>query len=315
MGTMTKVLGIDLGGTKIKAVLYEFEGAEAGAGAGEWGAPSGSEAREFKVLREEKILTRAERGLPEVYKDLENLVESFLEDGVKAVGIGVPGPVPSDGVPLKMPNIPDSENFDITGKLEQKTKLSVFISNDANCFLAGEKFFGVGRNYENLLGITMGTGIGGAVFVNGEFLIGKDGAVGEFGHIILDKKNNLSFENLCSGSAISRRFKETNGKEMCAKEIHEAAINGDPAALDLYTKVGHDFGIGILNLIFCFNPEIIILGGATSRAFPFMKASMRKVLDSQGFSRANSIKIIRSELESPGTLGAAYFALCRPFST
>ncbi len=298
MWTMTKVLGIDLGGTKIKAVLYEF-----------------NEARGFKVLREEKVLTRAERGLPEVYKDLESLIESFLDDDVKAVGIGVPGPVPSNGVPLKMPNIPNSENFDIAGKLEQKTKLSVFISNDANCLLAGEKFFGVGGDYENLLGITMGTGIGGAVFANGEFLIGKDGATGEFGHMILDKENNLSFENLCSGKAISRRFKENKGKEMCAKEIHEAAINGDPAALDLYTKVGRDFGIGILNLIFCFNPEIIILGGATSKAFPFMEPSMREVLDSQGFSCANNIKIIRSELESPGTLGAAYLALRRPFST
>ncbi len=320
---MAKVLGIDLGGTKIKAVLYEFGCApgggadsdccsEFGVGAG---APSGSEARcEFKILRLEKINTGAGRGLPVVYEDLLTLVKSFLHEGISAVGIGVPGPVPSNGIPLKMPNIPDSENFDIAGKLERDTKLPVSVTNDVNCFLIAEKVFGEGKNYKDLLGITMGTGIGGAIIINNELVKSRDGVAGEFGHMILDKQNNLSLENLCSGTAIARRFRETSGKSFCAREIHDMAINKNPDALEFYRQIGHDFGIGILNLILCFNPEFIVLGGATSRAFPFMEESMRKVLDEQGFEQSNKIKIVRTKISGAGTLGAAYLALRLPFS-
>lgn len=299
MAAMMKVLGIDLGGTKIKAVLYAF---------------SGEDSCEFEILRAEKINTEAERGLPSVYKDLLSLVKSFLDEGVSAVGIGVPGPVPSNGIPLKMPNIPDSENFDIAGKLEHDIKLPVIVTNDVNCFLMAEKVFGEGKNYKDLLGITMGTGIGGAIIINNELIKSRDGVAGEFGHMILDKQNNLSLENLCSGTAVARRFRESYGKSFSSREIHEMALNKDPEALELYRQVGHDFGVGILNLILCFNPEFIVLGGATSRAFPFMEESMRKVLKEEGFDEANSIKIERTKISGAGTLGAAYLALRLPFS-
>jgi glucokinase len=292
------ILGIDVGGTKIYGARYNAE-----------------TFQEELVLR---VPTKSAEGFSVVYPHLIDILNNLKTDETIAIGIGVPGPVTPEGVIIRMPNIPDSDNLTLQADLERDLRTSITVANDAVCFLVGEHHFGAGKGLSNILGLTLGTGVGGAAIINNQPITGKDGVATEFGHIIINKDQQYqTLEDLCSGQAINRRLQELLSSwssetqlttESKGKDIYTAAINHDPLAIELYSQVGHDLGIGISNLILCFNPEAIIIGGSVKTALPFMEESMLSVIKENVFDGAEKVKIGIRQAEKPGSHGAAWLA-------
>jgi len=157
-----KRIGIDVGGTKMHFALIEEE----------------------KVIREIRLVTNAQGTQEEVLKEIENGIRELIDDSVEGIGIGVPGLVETKlGIVFNVANIPAWKNVPIKEKLESIFNIPVYIGNDANCFALGEKFCGKGKPFSNVVGLSLGTGVGAGIIVNDKLHIGNHSIAGEFGGI------------------------------------------------------------------------------------------------------------------------------------
>jgi glucokinase len=172
-----------------------------------------------------------------------------------------------------------------------------FINNDANAFAIGELYFGKGRGYRNLVGIIIGTGMGAGVVINGRLYSGANCGAGEIGNI---PYLGSTLENRCSGTFLQR------ASGMDGEAVFERARGGDRFAQDLLASVGTALGEAILIVLYTYDPEIIILGGSVSRAYPLFEQAMRERMQSYAFPHAlRRLKIACTETSDVGLLGAA----------
>ncbi|MFN3661012.1 MAG: ROK family protein, partial [Brevinematales bacterium] len=273
---MDVFVGIDLGGTAIKLGLVSREG---------------------KLLKTHQVPTKAETLDREVI--LSNLTEAIRyilhgQGDVRAIGIGVPGGVDKGrGIIRFMPNIHALENYALADFLEKALGLPVTIDNDANNAARGEYIFGSGKKYKDFVLITLGTGIGGGIFVNGDVYGGVANFAGEVGHMKIVPEGracgcglNGCWEAYGSATAMIKRAKGlvSMGKktalaryeDITAKVIFDEAKGGDDLALEVVEEACHYLGIGIANLMHLFNPEAIIVGGGVSQAGDFLFDRLKK---------------------------------------
>ncbi|NPV39211.1 MAG: ROK family glucokinase [Brevinematales bacterium] len=269
-------LGIDLGGTAVKLGIVSREG---------------------KLVKTHQVPTKAETREREVIvSNLEEAVRHILfgQEGVKAIGIGVPGGVDKvHGMIRFMPNIHALENYALATHLEKAFGLPVAIDNDANNAARGEYIFGSGKKYKDFVLITLGTGIGGGIFVHGDVYGGVANFAGEVGHMKIVPEGracgcglNGCWEAYGSATAMIKRAKGlvAMGKktalaryeEITAKAIFDEAKRGDDIALEVVEEACHYLGIGMANLIHLFNPEAIIVGGGVSQAGDFLFDRLKK---------------------------------------
>ena len=259
------IIGIDIGGSKINAVIF-------GNG---------------KVLKNAKIPT-PKKIRKEFLEKLEALVRKLIsEAGIKeilSIGCGIAGVLDLEkGIILHAPNLQFLNNFNIKNWLTKKFSCDVKIDNDARCFLRGEYMFGAGRGYKNLIGVTLGTGIGGGIIINGKIFYGANGSAGEFGHIILDRGKDL--ETLTVKQARKFEFSKTTIKE--------------------FEK---NLKIGFSNIINVLDPEAIIIGGGAAETvktfLPKIKMAAAKFIVSPKSQK--NVRIIIGRLgENAGAIGAA----------
>lgn len=243
-------LGIDIGATKTIFLLVEFYGAK------------------YKIIKSIKIPTLASTNIrlggprkeKEILKMIEENFKSLAENcKIKGVGIGFAGPVDSEkGVAIKGPNL-KTGRIEFKKILEKKLKLPIVVDNDARCFTLAESVFGAAKGRKNVVGLTIGTGIGGGIIIDGKIYRGASGSAGEFGHANIDK--NKEFENIASGSGLANIYKKIAGKKMDSFQIVELAKKKNKAALQAVEMVAENLGVGMANIIETFNPEIIVLGG------------------------------------------------------
>ena len=233
-------------------------------------------------------------------------------NNIVAMGLGTPGPVDGTGKIAKVAiNLAGWHDVPLGWVLEEKTGLPVILANDANCAGLGEAWLGAGRRFENLILLTLGTGVGGAIILNGELFVGHQGAAGELGLIsinfegpICNSGNRGSLEQYTSVQAIRR----DTGLEPA--ELAEKALAGDEKALSYWQQYGKLLGVGLGNLIYVLTPEAIILGGGISAGadlfLPAMKAELeQRVL----FSSREGLEILIAELgNQAGMIGAAKLA-------
>jgi glucokinase len=273
------VLGMDIGGSSLKVVLRE----------------------------KEKILKKEVFNLPREKKELFDLIEKIYKNfsqknKLEKVGIGVAGILDKNREKImRAPNLSFLEGVKITEEIEKRLKRKVFIENDVNCFGLGEKFFGKAKNLNYFIFLALGSGIGGAIFVNGKLILGKEGGAGEIGHIFLDIKNKLDLEELASDKFLKRKLKKNTFE---AKNLAE---KGEKRAIEAFKELGKNLGFGIVNLIHIFDPEAIILGGGVILARKFFEKEMKETIKKFIISKSYKTKILFSNLgRFGGAIGASF---------
>jgi glucokinase len=286
------VIGIDLGGTAIKLGRFLQDGT---------------------YLQKVSIPT-PQPATPEAVLDAIAVAIKQLNSDQQAIaiGIGVPGAVDVTGRIAKVAiNLSGWQDVPVADILEEKVGLPTAIANDANCAGLGEMWQGAGKKYQNLIVLTLGTGVGGAIILNGELFTGHTGSAGELGLITLNPDgppcnsgNNGSFEQYCSIGAIIRQW----GKE--PSELGKLASAGDPFALEAWQSYGKLLGSAITSLIYILTPEAVIIGGGISASADFffpatVKEIEKRVLPS---SRVN-LQLLKAKLgNDAGMIGAAKLA-------
>lgn len=228
-------------------------------------------------------------------------IDNIISPDVTAIGIGVPAVVdPIAGIVYDVQNIPSWKEVALRELVEQRYKLPVYLNNDANCFALGEKIFGKGRNHENFIGLTIGTGIGMGIIINNALYNGILCGAGEVG--MLPYKDGI-IEEYSSSFFFSKNYHQS------AEELSRSAAKGDENALQAYTEFGLHLGECIKSILYMYAPEAIILGGSISKSFPLFKESMELSLKSFAYQKQiEDLKIETSNYEGIAILGAA--SLC-----
>ena len=243
------VIGIDLGATKIQA----------------------GRIRQNEIEQEYYRPISAGKAKESVLNEVIEAIEKVFVQGTDSIGVGVPGLVDVErGIVYDVTNIPSWDEVFLKDRLESHFDCPVYINNDANCFALGEKYFGKARGYSNIVGVTLGTGVGAGIIIHDHLYTGKSCGAGEFGMI---PYNGHNFEYFCSG----RFFREAHHQD--GDELFTRAERGETDALELYQQYGYHIGQVVSTILFAVDPEIIVFGGSISRAFPYFKDAMWKVLD------------------------------------
>ncbi len=262
------VFGVDLGGTTVKLGLFDNEGA---------------------VLDKWEIVTRTENNgeliLPDIAKAvLDKMAEKSIDKkDVVGVGIGVPGPVDDEGKVSVAVNLGWGAK-DIAGELKSYTGLPVKAGNDANVAALGEMWQGGGKGFKNLVVVTLGTGVGGGIIINGKVVTGATGAGGEIGHLhVIDEEeetcgcgNHGCLEQYASATGVVRLAKRklaVNKKvtllsenDLSAKAVFDAVKANDEVAIEIAEQFGEILGKGLASVAAVTNPEAFVIGGGVSKA-------------------------------------------------
>lgn len=313
------VAAADLGGTKILSIVSDGVG---------------------RVLGEDRRPTEAELGREAV---LERLVASVraaasaagsASGGFERIGaLGISAAGPSDfehGILLEPPNLPGWRDVPLAALLRERTGLPAVLENDANCAAVGEHAYGAGRGTCHMLYMTVSTGIGGGLILDGRLYRGVDGTAGEIGHVVVAADGPLCncgsrgcLEALASGTAIARMAHEAVAArrsdrlraalaqgELDAKDVAEAAEAGDEAAIEIVARAAYYLGLGLAGLINVFNPEMIVVGGGTARIGPRLLDPAFSLARQLAFTRpATTVRLVTAELHGYAeALGAAALA-------
>lgn len=254
---------------------------------------------------------------------LQNVNEKFL-----AIAAAVPAIIDFEkGITLKLPNIPALNNFQLSDALENELNLPCILENDANAAAVGENWLGASKDFKNSILVTLGTGVGGGIIIDGKILRGASGTAGEIGHICVEPFGALCgcgsrgcVEQYASATAIVRLAREFGNKfpesELHAKtnfsalEIYEAGISGDELALEVFRKQGFYLGIALANLINVLNPEIIVIGGGAAAGWDLFVPQMVEEIGQRAYREpVECAKIVRAKLgDDAGIVGAARLA-------
>ena len=240
----------------------------------------------------------------------------------------VPGAVDSDkAVVLQAPNLPSLINFDLKAALEQRLGWPVFLENDANAAAVGEMWLGAARGCRDVMSVTLGTGVGGGLILDGKLWRGSHGAAGEIGHATVDPVSGLKckcgntgcLELFASATAIVRMTRENlslfpdsrlKSEDLTAERVYDAGLEGDELALAVFKRFGMYLGIGLANVINLIDPEIIVITGGAANGWDLFSSEMYRQVEERVFrTTAQQVRIARAECgDNAGLLGAAWLA-------
>ncbi|HHU42014.1 MAG TPA: ROK family protein [Fermentimonas caenicola] len=236
-----------------------------------------------------------------ILNDIINTIKKVHNDTVTGIGVGMPSLVDiREGVVFKPTNIPSWNKVHLKDILEEKFNVPIFINNDANCFALGEKYFGVAKDFDDIAGITIGTGMGVGIIINGKLYSGRNAGAGEFCSI---PYKDHDYEYYCS----TKYFEEKYGLKY--NVLLNRAQKKDKIALAIFEIFGNDLGNAIKTIMFALDPEAIVIGGRLADAYEFFKESMFKTVNTFIYKTTlKNIKILRSTESNISIYGAA--ALC-----
>ena len=311
------VLAIDIGGTKIVTALISPKG---------------------EILAREYSATLADEGADAIIKRMVSTAGDLVANAnltyssLSCIAIAAAGAIDTEkGLVTDSPNLPGWHNTPLKERFESATGVKTFLLNDATAAALGEHRFGAGKGVNNLIYLTVSTGIGGGVIINGKLYEGISGAAGELGHMTIDINgprcacgNIGCLEMLASGKAIAREAQrliaqgtrtamlELAEGEACnvtALTVATAAQKGDAVALSVINKAATNLGVGLVNFVNIFNPEMIIVGGGVGKMGEMLLKPARKVVNERAFRLpASVVRIVSSELgDNAGVFGAVAF--------
>lgn len=237
-------LAIDLGGTNIRI----------------------GQVVDGEIVGKRAIPCPSKESYEEVLLHIETLIEEMMTPEVEGIGIGVPSVVDAvQGIVYNAANIPSWKEVHLKEILERRFSVPVFVNNDANCYALGEKLFGEGVPYRDVVGLALGTGVGSGIIIDGKLYNGRNTGAGEIGSLpYLDS----DFEHYCSSDFFLSHYQLT-GKEAALR-----AAQGDPAALQLWQVFGSHLGNLMKAILYTYDPEAIIIGGGIASAFPYYAPAM-----------------------------------------
>lgn len=313
------IIGVDLGGTNIVAGALSVDGTKhfamrsipTNSSLGDEGVAE----RIVELVQEVIVMTMRETGASR---------EHFI-----GVGVGAPGPLDRErGIVIVAPNLGWS-NFPLRERIHARLELPTTLDNDANCATFGEWWQGAGRGSTNLIGLTIGTGIGGGIILNGQLYHGASDVAGEIGHTTLDVNgrhckcgNYGCLEAYASGPAIATRAREVmvreegesvipsmvNGRyeDITAQTVYDAAKAGDQVASEIVRDTARYLGAGIANLLNIFNPDTVVIAGGVTAAGAVLFDPLQREVRRRAFSPAvHAVKIVPGTLPgSAGVVGA-----------
>ncbi len=311
------VIGVDIGGTNLRAASIDRNG---------------------KIFSRTSRSSDAKKGIGYLMENLISLLTEIIEDeNISGIGIGIPGIMDVDkGILTQAPNISEVKNYPIKEKLMHAlgSGIDVTVENDANCAALGEWWLGAGKDVDSLIILTLGTGLGGGIMLNGRLWRGANGMAGEIGHMTVDpdgpKCNCGNFgclESFASAEAIRRMVKEglrnKNLKTILRNEIENVTINdipetvgraariGDKFSLEIWASFGKALGIAIANLTNLLNVEMIIIGGGLANSWELFIETALFEAKKRGLSAPiENVEIKKCVLgDDAGLLGAGYLAL------
>ena len=259
--------------------------------------------------------------------------ETAAQGGVlSAISVVVPGSVNvAEGVVVKAPNVPSLDGFRLVAALESELEWPVILENDANAAAIGEMWQGAARGYRTLICVTLGTGVGGGIILDGKLWRGADGSAAEIGHIGVDPFAGVAcmcgsrgcLEVYASATAIVRMTREArprypnsvlhNTEDLTSERIYQAGKEGDELAIEVFRRMGVYLGIGLASLINVLNPEIVVVGGGLSNGWELFEKHMHQQIIERAFPiPARRVKIVRAQCgDDAGLLGAARLAFTR----
>lgn len=268
-------LSIDLGGTNIRIAQVE----------------------DGKCLNKVSVACLAQQDASTVLSQLSRLIEEMMNETVDGIGIGVPSIVDSEkGIVYNVANVSSWKEIHLKEILENEFKVAVAINNDSNCFALGESLYGEGQPYANMVGVTIGTGIGAGVVIDHRLYCGQYVGAGEIGSFpYLDS----DFEHYCSSFFFKRH--DTTGVSAAEK-----AKLGDRAALDIWKEFGMHLGNLMKVILFAYAPQAIVLGGGIVSAFPFFKDAMEDAMQSFPYKViSDNVRVVASSRKDSSLLGAS----------
>lgn len=288
---LNKIIGVDLGATKIAAGLVTKDG---------------------RVSNQMKIKTQASQGPKKIIDNLVNLIRQYKSF---KVGLAVAGQIDiKKGKIIFAPNMSCLNNFSLVSTLQEKLgkRFKIKIDNDANCFALAENKFGAGKGVKNIVCLTLGTGIGGGVIIDNRLYHGQ-GFGSELGHMIIESNGRLCpcgkrghLEAYASGGAIERRYKKIADKKLSATEIEKKAKQGDKIAKQIYKEASQYLARGLASLVNILDPEIIIIGGGVGVRSQLIYKYFKPEIEKNIFFKDRRVKIQKSKLgEKAGIIGAA----------
>ena len=252
---------------------------------------------------------------------------------ISAVSVAVPGTVNfEEGVVVKAPNVPCLDGFRLAAALESELKWPAILENDANAAAIGEMWQGAGRGYSTIVCVTLGTGVGGGIILDGQLWRGVDGSAAEIGHLGVVPFGGAPcacgsrgcLEVYASATAIVRMTREVRprypdsilntSEDLTSEAVYQAGLQGDALALEVFRRMGVYLGIGLASLVNLLNPEIIIIGGGLSNGWELFEEPMHQQVMERAFPLpARTVKITRAECgDDAGFLGAAKLAFAGP---
>jgi len=306
-------IGIDVGGTNIKIALVSDKGS---------------------IIYSNSIPTRAEMGYEYTVNSMKEAISELMKEtktnskSIEGIGFGFPGQIDyKKGIVRLAPNVPGWVDVPISQIMEKEFKIPTRVDNDVRCAALGELNYGAGIGCENLVCITIGTGIGSGIVINGKLVRGASNAAGELGHIKLDINGGPlcgcgdrgCLEAFASGPSIvalaeeyikggkSTKYRELANPEITPYVVSEAAKQGDAVAKRIFTIIGEYIGVGLASVVNLLNPEKIIIGGGVSLAGDILFNPIKETIIKRAMPISSAaVEIVPAKLgNTAGVIGAS----------
>lgn len=271
------IVGVDIGGTNISIGIV----------------------RDGQVIEKNRIATPALEAKQVVIDTvIQGIAELSGNYDIVGIGVGVPGLLDERaGIVYDLVNIPSWDEVHLADAISEYFKVNVFLTNDANSYVVGEKLYGMGSSYRSIAGVTLGTGLGVGFIFNDQLHSGIMSCAGELGAMPYLHHN---YEHYCSGKFFVNEF------GLSGSEVYSRAIEGDAVAKGIFLQYGIHIGHLVKHLLHVVGPEAVFFGGSIKESFPFFEASMWEVLDTFPYRRIlNNLVIKKSHMDDVAILGAA----------
>ncbi len=293
-------VGVDFGGTNIKMGLVDGSG---------------------RMIDRSHLVTKSfARNKKKLINALVDSILDLLEQNhlnkkdVLGIGLGLPGLVdPVKGIVNFLPNVPGWHNVPLKNFIQKRTKILTFLDNDVNLITLGEWKYGAGKGYRNLVCMTLGTGIGGGLILNGALYRGEGFAAGEIGHMPINEKGPGC---PCGGYGCFERYvgnqqlldkgrKIFKNKNFQLEDIFDLANQGNVRAVQFWRETATHVGNGLIGIVNLLNPQLIIIGGGVSNNFKFLRKTITRIIDQRAMKvQAKIVKVVKSKLgDDAGILG------------
>jgi glucokinase len=314
------LVAVDIGGTKIMTAVFSADS---------------------QMLAKNVFPTIADEGVNSVIKRLKSAIDNLLgrhelsTSRLAGIGIACAGGIDSASgiIVTSSPNLPGWDGLPLRDIIEERYGVATFLLNDASSAALGEQRYGAGQGVKNLVLVTLGTGIGGGIIIGGQLYLGARGSAGELGHMTVDEGgpacgcgNTGCLEVLASGRAVAgeavRRISQGEksslsdmvaGKieDITAEQVVAAAAAGDSLAMDVLARAAHYLGVGLVNIVNAFNPEMIILGGGMAEIGNLFVEPAKQLVMERAFSiSTQKLSIVRAQLgNEAGVYGAAAYTI------